>query len=133
MMSGRYSNERSNPTGCTSWIAAMPNLPCSIRSWSDSSYVCRLRDNSAYEVLKERPLTESDRQAGVLSDQIVQFGSGKAEARPDHEIRLVCVKTTPHTKRGKNRGGGSTGPGSDGVLRIATNLVDVPAEIIGLI
>ena len=69
---------------------------------ANSSYVCRLRDNSLYEVLEERPLTESDRQASVLSDQIVQFRSGKAEARLDHKIRLVCVKTTPHTKRGKN-------------------------------
>ena len=56
----------------------------------------------------------------------------KAEARPDHPIRLVCVRTTPHTSRGKYRGG-STGAGSDGVLRIATNLLDVPAEIVALI
>lgn len=97
-----------------------------------SSYVCRLRDNSAYEVLEEKPLTESDRQAGVLSDQLVQFGSGNRGAYPHHKMRLVCVKTTPHTQRGKY-GRGSTGPGSDGVLRIATNLLDVPAEIIALI
>jgi len=31
-----------------------------------SSYVCRLRDNSAYEVIEELPLTEADRAAGVL-------------------------------------------------------------------
>ena len=97
-----------------------------------SSYVCRLRDNSAYTVEEERPLTEDDRQAGVLSDQIVKFSRGKAAARPDHKIRLVCVRTTPHTSRGKYRGG-SSGPGSDGVLRIATNLLDVPAEIVALL
>jgi hypothetical protein len=98
----------------------------------DSSYVCRLRDNSAYEVLEERPLTDADRAAGILSDQLVRFPNGKADAQPDHPIRLVCVKCSPHTSRGKYRGG-SSGPGSDGVLRIATNLLDVPAEIIGLI
>jgi hypothetical protein len=97
-----------------------------------SSYVCRVRDNSSYEVVEERPLTEADRAAGVLSDQIVRFSNGKPEARPDHTVRLVCVRTTPHTTRGKYRGG-STGPGSDGVLRILTNLLDVPAEIISLI
>lgn len=97
-----------------------------------SSYVCRLRDNSAAEVLEERPLTAADRAAGVLSDQLVRFAHGKADARPDHPLRLICVRTTPHTSRGKYRGG-STGPGSDGVLRIATNLLDVPAEIIALI
>ena len=43
--------------------------------------------------------------------------------------RAICIRTTPHTSRGKYPGG-STGPGSDGVLRIATNLPDVPVEII---
>lgn len=98
-----------------------------------SSYVCRLRDNSAYETLESRPLTEADRAVNVLSDQIVALGkSGKADARPDHRIRLITVRTSPHTSRGKYRGG-STGPGSDGILRLATNLLDVPAEIIALI
>ena len=54
-----------------------------------SSYVCRLRDNSAYEVVEERPLTDADRAAGILSDQIVRFANGKAEARPGHPIRLA--------------------------------------------
>jgi hypothetical protein len=97
-----------------------------------SSYVCRLRDNSAYEVVEERTLTDADRAAGVLSDQVVRFANGKADVRPDHPLRLVCVRTSPHTSRGKYRGG-STGAGSDGVLRIATNLLDVPAEIVALI
>ena len=97
-----------------------------------SSYVCRLRDNSAYEVIEERPLTDADRAAGILSDQIVRFSNGKPESRPDHPIRLVCITTSRHTSRGKYAGG-STGPGSDGILRIATNLLTVPAEIIGVI
>jgi len=97
-----------------------------------SSYVCRLRDNSAYEVVEERPLSEADRAAGILSDQIVRFPNSKADARADHTMRLVCIATSMHTSRGKYRGG-STGPGSDGILRIATNLLTVPAEIIGLI
>lgn len=98
-----------------------------------SSYVCRLRDNSAYQVLEERPLTDADRALNVLSDQLVSIGqSGKADARPDHPIRLITIRTSPHTSRGKYRGG-STGPGSDGILRIATNLLDVPAEVIALI
>lgn len=97
-----------------------------------SSYVCRLRDNTASEVIEARPLTDADRAAGILSDQIVRFSNGKAAARPDHPIRLVCVATTPHTSRGKYRGG-STGADSDGILRIATNLLTVPAEVVGLI
>lgn len=97
-----------------------------------SSYVCRLRDNSVYEVIEERPLTDADRASGVISDQIVRFSNAKVNARPDHPMRLVCIATSPHTSRGKYRGG-STGGDSDGILRIATNLLDVPAEIISLI
>jgi hypothetical protein len=96
-----------------------------------SSYVCRLRDNSAPEVVEERSLTDAARAAGVLSDQVVRFNrNGKSQL--DHPIRLICVKCSPHTSRGKYKGG-STGQGSDGILRIATNLMDVPAEIIALI
>jgi hypothetical protein len=98
-----------------------------------SSYVCRLRDNSVYNVLETRPLTEADRALNVESDQIVELGLSKArDERPDHRVRLLVIRTTPHTSRGKYRGG-STGPDSDGFLRIATNLLDVPAEVIALI
>ncbi len=47
-------------------------------------------------------------------------------------MRLITIKMTPHVKRSKYKGG-STGHGSDGVLRIATNLLNVPAEIIAII
>lgn len=98
-----------------------------------SSYVCRLRDNSVYEVQESHELTDADRAMNVLSDQIVTLGqSAKADARPDHKTRLITVRTSPHTSRGKYRGG-STGPDSDGILRLATNLLDVPAEIVALI
>ena len=98
-----------------------------------SSYVCRLRDNSQFEVLEELPLTAADRAANVLSDQIVSMGQDRRDRdRPDHRLRLMIVKTSPHTSRGKYRGG-STGVDSDGYLRVATNLLDVPAEIIALL
>lgn len=100
---------------------------------ASSSYVCRIRDNGRYEVIDERPLTDADCAADVISDQTVQFGaSSQEQARPDHTTRLVIIKTTPHEKRSKSKGG-STGPGSDGYLRIVTDLLDVPAEIIALL
>jgi hypothetical protein len=104
--------------------------------WNDivaagSSYVCRIRDNSNLgAVLEDRPVGESATAAGVLRDQIVELGaSPKPGERPQHPVRVIQVKTTPHTKRG-GRKGGTAGPSSDGVLRIATNLLDVPAEVI---
>lgn len=95
-----------------------------------SSYVCRLRDNSRYEVVQSRPLSEAARATNVLSDEFVELGGGTPAAkRPDHPVRLVQVRVTPHIKTG-GRKGCTSGPPSDGVLRIATNLLDVPAEII---
>jgi hypothetical protein len=109
--------------------------------WNDikaaqSSYVCRVRDNSVYEVAQQRPLDAQAIEAGVLSDQVVRMGlSQPAGRRPDHPTRLICVKATPHVKRGKGQKthGGQTGPTSDGVLRIVTDLLEVPAEVIAFL
>lgn len=101
---------------------------------SNSSYVCRLRDNTVYETLQARELSEGDRSAGVISDQVVLMGqTSKKGDRPDHKIRLIEIRTAPHQNRTGGKPRGSKAPGSDGLLRIATNLLDVPAEIIALI
>jgi hypothetical protein len=96
-----------------------------------SSYVCRIRDNSNFaEVIEERPLSDAARNSKVLRDMVVTLGATcKAHSRPDHPVRVVLVQATPHQKTG-GRKGGTAGPPSDGILRIATNLLDVPAEII---
>ncbi|HUT90900.1 MAG TPA: IS4 family transposase [Thermoguttaceae bacterium] len=91
-----------------------------------SSYVCRLRDNSRYEIEEQRPLVAEDVEAGIILDAVVCLGEYQGvKDRPDHPLRLVVVKTTPHEKRG--------GPASSGLLLIATNLLDLPAWIIALI
>jgi hypothetical protein len=41
---------------------------------------------------------------------------------------LVAIRITPHEKRGA-----AAGPESSGLLLIATNLLDLPAWIVGLI
>jgi hypothetical protein len=109
------------------------------RLWNDiiavgSSYVCRIRDNSNLSaVQEERPVAAAAQQAGVLRDLVVTLGaSSKPGARPDHAVRVVLVQATPHKKAG-GRKGGTAGPSSDGILRIATNLLDVPAEVIAAI
>ena len=98
-----------------------------------SSYVCRLRDNSAYELEQTRPLTPEDQEAGVVLDAVVAMGQDRSvQVRPDHPLRLVIIKVTPHEKRGKFRGG-CQGPASNGEMILATNLLDLPAWIIGLL
>jgi hypothetical protein len=98
-----------------------------------SSYVCRLRDNALSEAVEDRLLSDEAIAAGVISDQVARLGLSKKEAqRPDHSVRLVMVRITPHEKRSNRKGNTGAGP-SDGVLRIATNLLDPPAEIIALL
>lgn len=109
--------------------------------WNDikkaqSSYVCRVRDNSVYDVVEDRALDQQAKDGGVISDQIVIIGlSKKPNERADHPTRLICIKCEPHSKRGKSskRGSGQTGPTSDGVLRIVTDLLDVPAHVIAFL
>jgi hypothetical protein len=96
-----------------------------------SSYVCRVRDNSSYQVLEQRELTAAASAANIVFDAVVALGD-KPERRPKHPVRLVMVQVKPHEKRSNRKGNTGAGP-SDGLLRIATNLLDVPAEIVALL
>jgi len=96
-----------------------------------SSYVCRVRDNSSYQVLEQRELTAEAKAANIVFDAVVALGD-KPERRPKHPVRLIMVQVKPHEKRSNRKGNTGAGP-SDGLLRIATNLLGVPAEIIALL
>jgi hypothetical protein len=97
-----------------------------------SSYVCRLRDNSVWQTIEERYRNDEAGLDKIISDEIVTFPNSSAGRQPNHKVRVICLRVNPHTTRGKYRGG-SSGVDSDGILRIATNLLDVPAEVIALI
>jgi hypothetical protein len=91
-----------------------------------SSYVCRVRDGTATVVERVNELTEADRAARVISDEIVDLGwKSRHRTRPDHPVRLICVEVKPHESYR-----GMQGPRCDGVLRLATNRLDLPAELI---
>ncbi len=99
-----------------------------------SSYVCRIRDNSVYEVLENRPLSVEALKARITQDQIVALGAAtKAEGRPDHCVRILHIQMKPHQSAGHYGRRGSTGQSCDGFLRLVTNLLDVPAEIVALL
>jgi len=46
---------------------------------AQSSYVCRIRDNSNFEIAQERPLSETARAAGVVQDAVVRLGMGSKQ------------------------------------------------------
>ncbi len=91
-----------------------------------SSYVCRSSDRTLATVTHANELTDTDRAANVISDEIVELGwKAKHRTRPDHPVRLICVAVKPHESSR-----GWKGPHCDGVLRLVTNRLDLPAELI---
>jgi hypothetical protein len=96
-----------------------------------SDYVCRVKKSFCYEVTDERTLDAEARAAGVVRDLVVRAGS-TPQCRADHPVRLVelRVEVQPRGKRGEGK---PAGPVQTEVLLIATNLLDVPAQIIALI
>jgi hypothetical protein len=98
-----------------------------IGSW----FVCRIRDNSVYEVVEDRPLSREAKAAGVLSDQIVWLGCGEKRGELKQPLRVIQIACVPHRKRSGHTGRG--GPEQGEFLLIATNLLDLPAEVIALI
>src|SRR5437763_5433215 len=113
------------------WTAGTMHSPCaSDIVAAGSSYVCRVRDRTNLNhVVEERPISAAARQAGVLSDQVLQLGSSQQRsAKPNHPVRIILVQIK--SRQPRRKGGRIAGPASDGILRLATNLLDVPAEII---
>lgn len=86
----------------------------------NSSFVARIRECSVFEDVQERELSQEALDAGVVRDALVQW-------RGQHPIRIVAVQVKPHPARG----GGRSKP-SD-LLLIATNMLDLPAELVALI
>ena len=95
-----------------------------------SSFVCRIQDNYACEVIEERPITADGEAAGVIRDRVVRLGSKGKSDEISGEVRVVEVKCKPHVKRMHT---GRGGPEQSETLSIATDLLDVEADVIALI
>lgn len=95
-----------------------------------SSYVCRVRNDHHFAAQKTYTLGVDAVAGGVLEDAVGRMGSPKSTRieHPDHMQRRLVIRFTEHPKRsGRRRAGAS----QDIVL--ATNLLDVPAEVIVLL
>ncbi len=95
-----------------------------------SSFVCRIRDNYVCEVIEERRITAAGEAAGVVRDRIVRLGSNTKSYEIAEAVRVVEVKCLPHVKRMHT---GRGGPEQSQTIAIATNLLDVEADVIALI
>ena len=96
-----------------------------------SSFVGRLRDNAVLETVEERPVTPEAARAGVLRDTIGWLGTKKTQGDLRVAVRVVEVACTPHPKPSGKTGRG--GPQQGDRLRLVTNLMDLPPEVISAI
>ena len=95
-----------------------------------SGYVCRVRGDHHFTPEQTNEVSAEAIDAGVFEDAIGRLGSEKSVRieHPDHPVRLVRVQTEPHPKRGGRRRHAASQP-----VVLATNLLEVPADVIALI
>ena len=97
-----------------------------------SSLVCRIRDNTVFEVIEERELSREALEANLVRDAVVRFTGGQAvEAGLTRPMRIVEVECQPHRKCSGHTGRG--GPEQGDTILIATDLLEAPPETIALI
>ena len=97
-----------------------------------SSFVCRLRENAAFKVVQQHPLSADAVNAKIVRDVEVRFCGWKAEGcLADRLLRVVEVRCTPRPTTGRRPG--DAGPTQGETILVVTDLLDVPAEVIALI
>jgi hypothetical protein len=82
-----------------------------------SHFLCCLANTVNFVASQEQPLTDADRQAGVLSDRVGRLGGSDRRTPPDFAVREVVVSYTHRD-------------GTIKTLRLLTNLLDLPAGVI---
>ena len=105
-----------------------------------SSFVARLRDNAACELIEERPLTETDHQSGVIFDRVVRLGSATKCGELSSPVRVVKVHVVNPPPRGLARRRSKVSskktfrhrPTEYDMLLVSDRL-DLPAETIALL
>ena len=108
----------------------------------ESSFVARLHSNAVYEVITERPISPEARKAGGTKDLIVHLGCAASPEVRDRELRIVEVRVPntdallgrrprrlPVDRKTKARRAQRT----ETILLLATDLLDLPAELVALI
>ena len=94
-----------------------------------SSYVCRLKESLCFEAQQSRPLSDEATAADIVRDEVGRLGHTSGR-HTEHPVRVIEIKMAPHLKRPQ---AGKDFKQKRDRLLIATNLLDVPAEVIGLI
>jgi Transposase DDE domain len=87
-----------------------------------SSFVGRLKDNAAYQVAKERPLSAEAKKAGILSDlEISRLGTPHHKDEIRQPLRIVKISTNKEKK-----------DGTPEILFLLTDRLDLDVEAVSL-
>jgi hypothetical protein len=95
-----------------------------------SSFVCRIRDNYVCQVIEERPLSAEAKAADVVLDHIVRLGAASKSDEINQAVRIIEIKCSPHIKRVHT---GRGGPEQTETVALATDMLDIEADVIALI
>lgn len=96
-----------------------------------SSFVCRVRDNSVFDVDEERELSTEALNAGIVRDAVVRFTGPQAAKAGMGPLRIIEIECKPHRKATGHTSRG--GPEQGDTILIATDILDAPPEVIALI
>ena len=98
---------------------------------AESSFVCRLRDNTVYDLIEEYPVSNEAANAGIAFDCKVGLGRNhKTKNMLKEPVRLIAIRCKPHRKSNHM---GRGGPQQGELILIATNRFDFDADVVALI
>jgi hypothetical protein len=83
-----------------------------------SDFVLRLKNSVQFEAIKSQPLSEVDREAGIISDRLGRLAGSGQNHPPGALLREVVIFDPAHPDR---------------PIQLITSLLDVPAHIVGTI
>jgi hypothetical protein len=93
---------------------------------AQSDYLCRVQHRSM-PLLREFPVSEEGRQAGVLRDELVQPGRSRNEVGAiSHSVRRITLNQTGPGRRRNDR------PQHEEII-LLTNLLEVPVEVLAAV
>lgn len=87
---------------------------------ADSSFISAVRDQMTWKVVRQLPLSDADRAAGVVLDAEVKLGAKKAKGVLKQNYRVVQIEY------------GQNAAGEPLVMTLITNKMDLPAELVAL-
>jgi len=106
---------------------------------AESSFLTRVKENIAYEVLQENPIGEADARDGVEADLIVRVGSKRNHDVIDRPLRLVRIHVSDpvSSQRRPNRVDAKTKlfrtHEGNHTLVLLTDLLDINVSLIALL